>query len=70
MTLFTLLMAMLWTAPSIPERLRFVRTILSGGLSDAELLVLLPFGLAGIVTALLFGVQWVVQAFDREDRSS
>jgi hypothetical protein len=44
--------------------------MLSGVWSDAAFLVLLPFSLACIVTALILGVQRVLQAWDDEDRSS
>jgi hypothetical protein len=70
MTLAKLLIAMLSAASLPSEWLLFLRTMLTSGLSDAEFLALHALRLAGIVTPLLFGVQWVLQALDKDDRGS
>jgi hypothetical protein len=38
-------------------------------LGDAEFALVFPFGLAAMVTVALFGVEWVLQGFGRNERS-
>jgi hypothetical protein len=47
------------------EWLRFLQRVLG----DTEFLLVFPFGLAGMVTLALFGVERVLQGFGRNDRS-
>jgi hypothetical protein len=41
-----------------------------GALTDTDVLALFPLALAAFVTALLLGVQWLVQGWAGRDRSS
>jgi hypothetical protein len=42
---------------------------LTGVLADAEFVFVFPFGLAALVTVALFGVEWTLQGFGRNERS-